>query len=106
MPDMISIEELEKRKDAALEMLKNCALCPRECKVDRTIGQEGVCRGGGQAKVYSFAPHHGEEPVLSGEYGSGTIFFSWCHTKCAYCQNYTFSQSGQGKEITNQRLSQ
>jgi putative pyruvate formate lyase activating enzyme len=51
-------------------------------------------------------PHHGEEPVLSGEFGSGTIFFSNCHMKCVYCQNYTFSQLGSGKEISDQRLAQ
>lgn len=103
---MIPFEELNKRKEKAYEILKSCALCPRQCKIDRTIGQQGVCRAGMQPEVYSFQPHHGEEPVLSGKYGSGAIFFSHCHMKCVYCQNYTFSQLGHGKEITTKRLAQ
>ena len=103
---MISQEELKNRIEKAYEILKCCTLCPRQCRINRTRGQQGVCKAGAQAKVYSFMPHHGEEPVLSGEYGSGAIFFSNCHMKCVYCQNYTFSQLGEGKEITNQRLSQ
>ena len=106
MPNMISQEELTKRKEESCQILKNCTLCPRHCKVDRIIGQQGVCKAGLSAKVYSFMPHHGEEPILSGEYGSGTIFFSHCHMKCAYCQNYIFSQETRGKEITNLRLAQ
>lgn len=103
---MVPLQELKKRRDKAYEVLKSCTLCPRQCKIDRTIGQQGVCRAGMQAKVYSYMPHHGEEPILSGEYGSGTIFFSHCHMKCVYCQNYQFSQLRQGKEITNERLAQ
>jgi len=102
----ISIEELKKRRDALNEILKSCALCPRNCKIDRTIGQQGVCKAGMQAKVYSFMAHHGEEPVLSGEHGSGTIFFSNCHMRCVYCQNYQFSQLGEGKEVSSKRLAQ
>lgn len=103
---MIVLEELKKRRDRAYEVLKNCTLCPRRCRVDRTADQQGVCRAGMKAKVYSFMPHHGEEPALSQEYGSGTIFFSHCHMKCIYCQNYIFSQQGSGKEITNEHLAQ
>lgn len=100
------MEELKKRRDVLCEVLKSCILCPHKCKIDRTIGQQGFCRASVTAKVYSFMPHHGEEPVLSGEYGSGTIFFSHCHMRCVYCQNHTFSQSAQGKEVSNQRLAQ
>ena len=103
---MISQEELKTRSQKAYETLKSCTLCPRQCRIDRTAGQQGVCRAGSQAKVFSFMPHHGEEPVLSGESGSGAIFFSNCHMKCVYCQNYTFSQLGQGKEMSDQRLAQ
>jgi len=74
--------------------------------VDRTQGQQGVCKAGIEAKVYSFMAHHGEEPVLSGEHGSGAIFFSNCHMKCVYCQNYQFSQLSEGKEVTGKRLAQ
>lgn len=103
---MIPVQELKKRRGALYEVLKSCILCPRKCKIDRTIGQQGVCKAGMQAKVYSFMAHHGEEPVLSGEHGSGTIFFSNCHLKCVYCQNYQFSQLSEGKEVPAKRLAQ
>ncbi len=103
---MIPLEDLLKRKDRAFEILKSCTLCPHQCRVNRVVGQQGVCRASATAKVYSFMPHHGEEPILSGENGSGTIFFSHCHLKCVYCQNYIFSQNWQGKEVSNQRLAQ
>lgn len=103
---MISLEELTKRKDKAYEILKSCILCPRQCKIDRTVGQQGVCMAGVRAKVYSFMPHHGEEPALSGDCGSGAIFFSHCHMKCVYCQNYTFSQLQEGREVSAGRLAQ
>jgi len=102
----ISIDELKKRRDQLQDMLKCCVLCPHKCRIDRTSGQQGVCRSGVEAKVYNFMAHHGEEPVLSGEYGSGAIFFSHCHMKCVYCQNYQFSQLGQGKEVATKRLAQ
>jgi len=102
----ISAQELKRRKDEADKILKSCTLCPWLCKIDRTTGKKGVCCAGLKAKVHSFMPHHGEEPVLSGKNGSGAIFFSNCHMKCAYCQNYSFSQSGEGKEISNERLAQ
>jgi putative pyruvate formate lyase activating enzyme len=102
----ISTEELKKRRDQMQDMLKYCTLCPHKCRIDRVQGQQGVCRSGVEAKVYNFMAHHGEEPVLSGEYGSGTIFFSNCHMKCVYCQNYQFSQLGQGKEVVTKRLAQ
>jgi len=103
---MIPLEELKKRRDKAFEVLKSCQLCPWRCKIDRTKGRQGVCKSGMAVKVYSFMAHHGEEPALSGEFGSGAIFFSNCHMKCVYCQNYRFSQAGEGKEIDSKRFSQ
>lgn len=79
--------------------LEKCLICPRGCAVDRIKGQTGYCRSGAQAAVYSYAPHHGEEPPLSGNRGSGTIFFSHCNMKCVYCQNYYFSQLDEGREV-------
>jgi putative pyruvate formate lyase activating enzyme len=55
--------------------------------------------------VYSYGPHHGEEPVISGEKGSGTIFFSSCVMKCVYCQNHIFSQTDKGEELSSDGLS-
>ncbi|MFH0764298.1 MAG: radical SAM protein [Candidatus Omnitrophota bacterium] len=84
--------------------LKICAICPRKCGVDRARGELGWCRAGLRPKIYSYSPHHGEEPPLSGTRGSGTIFFSGCNMKCAYCQNYYFSQLDKGMEVTIDKL--
>lgn len=79
--------------------LKDCNICPRNCGVDRLNNKLGFCKTGKQAKVYSYFSHYGEEPCISGNRGSGTIFFSNCNLKCVYCQNYQFSQIGAGKEV-------
>ena len=73
-------------------MLGNCRICPRACGVDRAAGEKGFCRTAKEAYVYSYFPHHGEEPPVSGDKGSGTVFFSGCNMRCVYCQNYKFSQ--------------
>ncbi len=86
------------------EMLESCSLCPRNCKVNRLKNEKGFCKTGIKARVCSFMPHYGEEPSISGQKGSGTIFFSYCNQGCVYCQNYEFSQLGQGKEITPEEL--
>lgn len=85
--------------------LKNCRICPRRCGVDRTKKSAGYCRAGFNPVVYSHSPHHGEEPVLSGRRGSGTIFFSHCNMRCVYCQNYYFSQLDNGIEVSIEQLS-
>ena len=84
--------------------LKKCDICPRRCGVDRTKGRLGYCRAPREPVVYSYCPHFGEEPPLSGTRGSGTIFFSHCNMKCCYCQNYYFSQLDKGKEISSDLL--
>ena len=86
--------------------LKSCSICPRKCKVNRLKNQLGFCKTGIKAVVYSFMPHHGEEPPISGENGSGTIFFSHCNMACVYCQNYEFSQLDKGKELTANKLAE
>jgi putative pyruvate formate lyase activating enzyme len=69
--------ELAQRAETAYRQLKNCDLCARYCRVDRTQGIAGaVCRTGERAWVASFGPHHGEEGPLRGSAGSGTIFFT------------------------------
>lgn len=87
-----------------MKSLEECDLCVRKCGVNRLRGQKGFCKAGAEPVVYSYAPHHGEEPPLSGEKGSGTIFFSRCNMACVYCQNYTFSQSDAGKAVTSREL--
>lgn len=76
-----------------------CELCPRRCGVNRLSGELGYCRVGALPKVSSHGPHHGEEEVLSGLSGSGTVFFTGCSLRCVYCQNYAISQLDHGEEI-------
>jgi putative pyruvate formate lyase activating enzyme len=91
--------KLEKLIEQTFKLLEYCEICSRRCKVNRLKGQLGFCKTGLKPKVCSFMPHHGEEPPISGERGSGTIFFSHCNMACAYCQNYEFSQKGEGREV-------
>jgi putative pyruvate formate lyase activating enzyme len=88
--------ELAARAAAARELLACCTLCPRHCKVNRLAEEHGVCRTGSQAEVASFNPHFGEESVLVGHGGSGTIFLSHCNLGCVFCQNYEISHLGGG----------
>jgi putative pyruvate formate lyase activating enzyme len=96
------------RIDQALERLSPqeaaCALCPRECRVDRTKGPAGVCRTGRVASVSHGLLHFGEEPVISGSAGSGTIFFTGCNLKCLFCQNYQLSWLLEGDPVTDEAL--
>ncbi len=85
--------------------LAPCSLCPRRCGVNRLEGERGFCGGGMLVRVASFHPHFGEEEILSGRRGSGTIFFSGCNMHCVYCQNYTISQLREGIEVTVEDLS-
>lgn len=89
---------------ALKDALRNCEICPRKCKIDRTKGKLGYCRSGANAAIYSYSSHHGEEPPLSGSKGSGTIFFSHCNMRCVYCQNYYFSQLEAGFEVSTDKL--
>jgi putative pyruvate formate lyase activating enzyme len=93
--------ELRDKVEQALDHLgPSCRACPRLCKgVDRRANQFGVCKVGRQARVASAFPHFGEEDVLRGWQGSGTIFFSWCNLRCVFCQNFATSQIGEGEEV-------
>ena len=79
---------------------EHCTLCPRRCGVDRTKGGRGFC--GMPDKLYAAraSAHYWEEPVISGSFGSGAIFFSGCTLRCAFCQNYTISDEHFGRELT------
>ncbi|MBI4708583.1 MAG: radical SAM protein, partial [Candidatus Omnitrophica bacterium] len=83
----------------SLGLLESCSICPRKCRVNRIRNNQGFCRTGLKPKVYSFMSHHGEEPPISGTQGSGAIFFSGCNMSCVYCQNFKFSQEGEGREV-------
>ena len=80
-------------------MLKECRLCPRQCKVDRLNNEKGFCKTGRRAKVASYNAHFGEEAPLVGRFGSGTIFFAFCNLRCSFCQNYEISHLGEGAEL-------
>jgi putative pyruvate formate lyase activating enzyme len=90
--------------EPATEILRECRLCPRECRVDRLAGQKGKCQVTREVIVSSYGPHFGEEAPLVGGHGSGTIFFAYCNLKCVFCQNYTISQLGEGTEVTSDEL--
>jgi putative pyruvate formate lyase activating enzyme len=92
--------ELKRRALEAVESLASCAVCPRNCRVNRLEDQAQVCSTGRLARVSSCFPHLGEEDCLRGWNGSGTIFFSCCNLKCVFCQNHDVSQEGQGVEVT------
>jgi putative pyruvate formate lyase activating enzyme len=84
--------ELERRTERLEARLAACDICPRECGKNRLGGKVGHCRSGYLPVVASYGAHHGEEPVLSGTRGSGTVFFGNCNMRCVYCQNYQISQ--------------
>lgn len=86
--------------------LEKCILCPRNCKVNRINGEKGFCRAGIDPKIALINIHKYEEPCISGENGSGTVFFSGCNLKCKYCQNYKISQDNLGKEISIKKLAE
>ncbi len=97
-------QEFKEKIEKAFEIIKNCTLCPRNCKVDRTKGQKGFCKVLDKPFVSSWGPHFGEERPLVGRYGSGTIFFGFCNLGCVYCQNWTISHLGDGEEISYDEL--
>ena len=88
-----------------LNLLKQCRICPRNCKIDRTDGGLGFCKSSDKVKVARVSLYKWEEPCISGEKGSGTVFFSGCNLNCVFCQNHDISQEGVGEEITIERLS-
>ncbi|NYE57485.1 radical SAM protein [Carboxydothermus ferrireducens] len=101
---LLKTGELRDRVVKLEEVLKKCTLCPHNCQVNRSRGERGFCGGGYLPVVASYGPHFGEERVLVGEHGSGTIFFSHCTLKCVFCQNCEISQYGEGEEVTPQAL--
>lgn len=84
---------------------ENCTLCPRGCRVNRDI-KNGYC--GQSSKLYAAKAylHKWEEPCISGDSGSGTVFFSGCNLKCVYCQNRDIAVGNSGFEITSERLAE
>lgn len=85
-------------------LYKNCRLCPRECGVDRLNGEIGFCGKTAELSLARAALHMWEEPCISGEEGSGTVFFSGCCLRCVYCQNREIAIGDSGKTVSPQRL--
>ena len=96
------INRLEKLR----KMASPCKLCPRHCKVDRSIGSVGFCNTGMLPEIASFGPHHGEEEPISGRSGSGTVFFTGCNMQCLFCQNFEISRGYSGHKITAEELAE
>jgi len=91
--------KIQDRIDRAVELMRDCSLCPRECHVDRLSGERCFCRTGEKARVASLHAHFGEEAPLVGTGGSGTIFFKSCNLLCCFCQNYDISHDAEGGEV-------
>lgn len=83
---------------------RHCTLCPRACGVDRTAGERGFCQMPDHILAARAALHYWEEPLISGSFGSGAVFFSGCTLRCAFCQNGVISQENFGKEVSSQEL--
>lgn len=98
--------ELDNRIRILKERLTSCIVCPHHCKVDRPNNERGFCRAGADMVIDGYGPHYGEESVLVGAGGSGTIFFSYCTLQCVFCQNCEISHYGEGYEITPSELAQ
>ena len=96
--------ELIERAEKLERLLSPCRLCPWECGAERTSGHPGRCRSTNQLKVSSTNLHFGEEPPISGQRGSGTIFLTNCTLRCLFCQNYPISHMGNGVEMGAQEL--
>ena len=86
-------------------MKNQCSLCPRMCRTDRE-NTTGYCGVKNTLRVARAALHFWEEPCISGEEGSGAVFFTGCNLRCVFCQNHQIARAEQGKEITVERLSE
>ena len=82
----------------------DCCLCPRNCHVDRTQGKTGYCGQTDQMRAARAALHMWEEPCISGDAGSGAVFFSGCTLGCVFCQNHSIATGSVGKTISTERL--
>jgi putative pyruvate formate lyase activating enzyme len=103
---LLTKAEFRERAERLDAILQDCTVCPRQCHVDRTAGETGYCSTGPGPFVASWGAHFGEERPLVGRGGSGTIFFGNCNLACIFCQNYTISHGGEGREITCEDLAE
>ncbi len=82
----------------------SCTLCPRKCGINRNSGEKGVCTQTAEIRIGRRALHYWEEPCISGEKGSGTVFFSGCSLRCVYCQNYNLGRGNVGQKLSEKEL--
>jgi putative pyruvate formate lyase activating enzyme len=75
-------------RELAQRMLAHCNFCRWNCRVDRSAPAKlGTCKLASESRVSTYFHHPGEELVYRGRLGSGTIFFTSCIMRCAFCQN-------------------
>jgi len=101
---MIDIETFSENVRRLWQRMSPCTLCRRNCRVERDKGQTGFCGVGEMPVVSSVGPHFGEESVLVGTGGSGTIFLAGCNLGCVFCQNYDISHHRAGRRVTVEQL--
>ncbi|RKY11876.1 MAG: radical SAM protein [Planctomycetota bacterium] len=102
----INLESFSEPVRKLTEKISPCTLCPRDCKVLRSEGEVGFCGIADMPRVSSVGPHFGEEPVLVGPGGSGTIFFAGCNLGCVFCQNSDISHLRYGSETSIEQLTE
>ena len=93
-----------KNQSEAFKAYSNCCLCPRNCRVNRLIGELGYCKESVDLRISSASLHFGEEPPVTGRGGSGTIFITGCNLGCNFCQNWDISLLGRGRSISEDDL--
>jgi putative pyruvate formate lyase activating enzyme len=98
--------KLAERVSQAYAIFEKCQLCPRQCGANRQKGEKGFCRAPLKPVIFSYHPHFGEEMPITGENGSGTIFFSNCNLRCVFCQNWPIAHEGRGKEVQDGDLAE
>jgi len=87
------------------DVMHECRLCARRCGADR-YAADGFCGADADIKAARAALHMWEEPCISGQEGSGAVFFSGCPLHCVFCQNREISNEGIGQTISVHRLSE
>ena len=88
---------MDNQRDTAY---RTCLLCGRQCGVDRSAGGTGFCGEHAEMRIASAGIHRGEEPPITGEGGSGTVFFTGCTLRCVFCQNHQISREGEGRPVS------
>ena len=88
------------------KLLEECNLCPRNCGVNRLAGELGYCGQTAELTAARAALHMWEEPCISGNCGSGTVFFTGCALHCVFCQNGKIANGQLGKKLSVERLAE